>query len=127
MIDLRLPNEMFTTARLPILSNKAHQAPSVFTPDNLLREARRQKSVPTGTVPRICVLDPDGDIVHYLIETEQVHSHPHWACYHTEMYNFVHQGVEYGIIGHAVGASFAVLVAEECSDGWLARAASSAG
>jgi len=100
--------------RPPILSNKVYPAPSVFTPENLLREARRQKSVPTGSVPRICVLDPDGDIVRHLVETEQAHRQPHWACYHTEMYDFAYQGVEYGIVGNAVGASFAVLVAEEC-------------
>jgi hypothetical protein len=29
------------------------------------------------------------------------------------MYNFIHQGIEFGIVGNAVGASFAVLVAEE--------------
>ena len=98
----------------PILSNKNYQASSVFTPENLLREARRQKSVPVGKVPRICVLDPDGDIVQYLVETGQAHRQPHWACYHTEMYRFVYGDIEYGIVGNAVGASFAVLVAEEC-------------
>ena len=97
----------------PILSNKVHHAPSVFTPDNLLREARRQKSIPTGSVPTICVLDPDGDIVQHLIHTGQAQRNPYWACYHTEMYNFRRGGFEYGIIGNAVGAAFAVLVAEE--------------
>lgn len=29
------------------------------------------------------------------------------------MYNFTHRGIEFGIVGNAVGASFAVLVAEE--------------
>lgn len=98
----------------PILTNKSYHAASVFTPENLLREARRQKSVPTGAVPRICVLDPDGDIVRHLVASGLAHRQPHWACYHTEMYRFVHQGIEYGIVGNAVGASFAVLVAEEC-------------
>ncbi len=37
----------------------------------------------------------------------------YWACYHTTLYNFTRDGLEYGIIGGAVGASFAVLVAEE--------------
>src|SRR3974377_976038 len=98
----------------PILNNKAYHAASAFTPENLLREARRQKSIPLGAVPRICILDPDGDIVHFLVETEQAHRQSHWACYHTEMYRFVNAGIEYGIVGNVVGASFAVLVAEEC-------------
>jgi uridine phosphorylase len=95
------------------LSNKAYQASSVFTPDNLLREAHRQKSIPSGAVPAICVLDPDGDIVQHLIDTGQAQRNPYWACYHTVMYNFTRGGLEYGIIGNVVGAAFAVLVAEE--------------
>jgi hypothetical protein len=32
-----------------------------------LREARRQKQLPEGHVPAICLLDPDGDILDYLL------------------------------------------------------------
>ena len=92
---------------------KNYQEPSVFTPENLLREARRQKSMPEGTVPRVCALDPDGDIVQNLMATGRAQPDPYWACYHTCMYNFTHRGVEFGIVANAVGASFAVLVAEE--------------
>jgi uridine phosphorylase len=99
--------------RPPILNNKDYQAPSVFTPDNLLREARRQKSISTGAVPTICVLDPDGDIVQHLVNSGQAVRNPYWACYHTVMYNFTRDGHEYGVIGNVVGAAFAVLVAEE--------------
>lgn len=105
---------MLNDLTLPILSNKIYHAASIFTPENLLREARRQKSIPLGSVPRICLLDPDGDIVRYLTENRLAHRHPHWACYHTEMYRFGYEGIEYGIVGNVVGASFAVLVAEEC-------------
>ena len=97
----------------PILKNKAYQDPSIFTPENLLREARRQKTVPAGSIPSICILDPDGDIVQYLLDTGQATCNPSWACYHTKLYNFARGDLEYGIIGGAVGASFAVLVAEE--------------
>lgn len=48
-----------------------YDEPSVFAPENLLREARRQKAIPAGAIPRICVLDPDGDIVRYLRATGQ--------------------------------------------------------
>ncbi len=105
---------MLSDPALPILNNKAYHATSVFTPENLLREARRQKSLPLGTVPRMCVLDPDGDMVRYLTANGLAQRQPHWACYHTEMYHFADQGLEYGIVGNVVGASFAVLVAEEC-------------
>ncbi len=97
----------------PILSNKRYAEPSVFTAENLLREARRQKSLALAQVPRICVLDPDGDIVRWLVGTHRAGRHPQWACYHTDLFTFGQDGVEFGIVGCAVGASFAVLVAEE--------------
>jgi len=97
----------------PILNQKHYQVRSVFTAHNLLREARRQKSLREGVVPPICVLDPDGDIVRFLLATGQATVDPDWACYHTILYTFSHHGRRFGIIGCAVGASFAVLVAEE--------------
>ncbi len=97
----------------PILHHKKYEQPSVFAPENLLREARRQRGVPEGRVPEICVLDPDGDIVRNLLAAGKATLHPNWACYHTQLYNFQHDGIEFGIIGCVVGASFAVLVAEE--------------
>ena len=43
----------------PILAQKHYSAPSAFTPENLLREARRQKQIADACVPEICILDPD--------------------------------------------------------------------
>jgi uridine phosphorylase len=97
----------------PILRNKDHSASSVFTPDALLREARRQKGIANGPVPDICILDPDGDIARNLRAADRARRLPAWACYHTDLLAFEHEGVSYGIIGCAVGAAFAVLVAEE--------------
>ena len=98
---------------VPLLTHKQYDAPSVFTPENLLREARRQKGIAAGQVPAICVLDPDGDLVDYLHATGPAHDHPTWACYHTALATFMHGEIEYGILGRVVGAPFAVLVAEE--------------
>ena len=47
----------------PLLRHKDFDQPSVFRPENLLHEARRQKDLPEGEIPAICVLDPDGDLV----------------------------------------------------------------
>ena len=52
---------MSKTRMPPILSHKHHGAASAFTPENLLREARRQKGLSTTAVPEICILDPDGE------------------------------------------------------------------
>jgi uridine phosphorylase len=97
----------------PILELKNIAAPSVFEPGNLLREARRQRGLPEAKVPSFCLLDPDGDMVRYLKQTGQAVLVEHWACYHTEMWRFVWDGVEFGVVGCAVGASFAVLLAEQ--------------
>ncbi len=97
----------------PILEDKDHADPSAFTPENLLREARRQKGLPSATVPGVCVLDPDGDIVRDLRQTGRAHRDPSWACYHTDLFLVGEGDSAYGIIGGAVGASFAVLIAEE--------------
>ena len=97
----------------PILAGKDYAAASVFTPQNLLREARRQKGLAAVPVPEICVLDPDGDILRSLRRSGHARRLPGWACYHTELYGFDHEGEGLGIIGCAVGAAFAVLLAEE--------------
>jgi uridine phosphorylase len=97
----------------PILTNKNHRAASVFTPSALLREARRQKQLTKMDVPPVCVLDPDGDIVRRLRRNGQAKPFAGWPCYHTELDAFELAGREIGIIGCAVGAPFAVLVAEE--------------
>jgi hypothetical protein len=107
---------MSQTTMPPILSHKHYTAGSTFTPESLLREARRQRGLPSAAVPEVCVLDPDGDIVRYLRAAGRAERHPGWACYHTDLYVFRHEGREYGIVGCAVGAAFAVLIAEElCS------------
>lgn len=97
----------------PLFGTKAYDEPSVFTPDSLLREARRQKNLPENTVPEICILDPDGDIVRYLTGTGEATIDPTWPGYHTDLYRFEYDDEPYGIIGCAVGAPFAVLVAEQ--------------
>jgi purine-nucleoside phosphorylase len=96
-----------------LLENKDVMAPSVFTPENLLREARRQKDLKDCRVPAICILDPDGDLVEYLVEQHMALQNNCWACYHTKLYSFAMQDHTVGIIGNAVGSSFSVLVAEQ--------------
>ena len=97
----------------PLLHNKHYRSTPVFNPASLLREARRQKTLPTGEVPKVCVLDPDGDIVGHLRRKKRAEPNQFWACYHTVLYQFELGGKVCGIIGCAVGGPFAVLVAEQ--------------
>ncbi len=70
----------------PLLRNKFYKRPAVFRPENLLREARRQKRIANGKVPEICVLDPDGDLIRHLRKTGTAKPNSAWACYHTELF-----------------------------------------
>ncbi len=72
----------------PILDHKRHDAPSVFEPVALLREARRQKSLAITDVPGLCILDPDGDILRRLKQMGAATRMDTWPCYHTELYSF---------------------------------------
>jgi uridine phosphorylase len=96
-----------------IIENKDYKAQSVFLPENLLREARRQKNVSECNVPEICVLDPDGDLADYLLKEGNARKNNCWACYHSNLYTFQIDEIEFGIIPCIVGASYAVLVAEQ--------------
>jgi uridine phosphorylase len=97
----------------PILDNKYPASSSVFVPTALLLQARRQKGLAAAGVPPVCLLDPDGDIVHSLRQTGAAKPFTNWPCYHTELHTFLLGGQEVGLVGRVVGASFAVLVAEE--------------
>jgi len=97
----------------PLLAAKDHAAPSAFRPEALIREARRQKGLPEAHVPGLCVLDPDGDIVRRLRRTGEARPDPAWPCYHSTMDRFTTAGRDVGIVGCAVGAPYAVLIAEQ--------------
>src|SRR3989339_55093 len=96
-----------------INKNKYYREQSVFKPENLLREAKRQKRMGDCLIPEVCILDPDGDIVRYLRKKRLLLKSKCWACYHTELYTFKYRNQEFGIVGCVVGSSFAVLIAEE--------------
>jgi len=98
---------------VPLLDNKHPAAPTVFEPQALLREARRQKGLSAVDVPPTCILDPDGDIARRLRRLKQSQPFEPWPCYHTNLDTFTLAGETAGILPCAVGAPFAVLVAEE--------------
>jgi uridine phosphorylase len=97
----------------PLIERRDHVAPSVFRPESLLREARRQKGLEPGSVPPVCVLDPDGDIVAHVRRRHAAEPCPQWACYHSTMWTWGRGDLACGIVGHVVGGSFAVLAAEQ--------------
>lgn len=110
---MRPPKPSCAAGVPPIAATRDWRAPSVFRPESLLREARRQKGLCAAPVPPVCVLDPDGDLVRYLEAERGAVPAPHWACYHTRLIEWGKEGQRIGAIGNAVGAAYAVLVAEQ--------------
>lgn len=64
-------------------------------------------------MPEVCLLDPDGDVVRHLNRQGRSRRHDDWACYHSELWVTEVGRLELGIVPCAVGAPYAVLVAEE--------------
>jgi hypothetical protein len=95
------------------LARTDYAEPSVFRPESLLREARRQRRRNEQPVPDVCLLDPDGDVVRWLQQTGRGRRSESWACYHTDLWETEVNDTPVGVVGNAVGAPFAVLVAEE--------------
>lgn len=87
-------------------------APSL--PQHVLgQEHRRRRVVVARRMPPVCILDSDADIVRLLRTTRGAAWSEHWACYHTTMWEWQDGAGLVGIIGGAVGGSFAVWVAEQ--------------
>jgi uridine phosphorylase len=97
----------------PLLARHDHSHPSVFLPENLLRDARKQKKLSDAPIPAICLLDPDGDITAFVERERGAVKSASWACFHTELWEWDEHGSRFGIVGRAVGAPFAVLIAEQ--------------
>ncbi|MGE3445944.1 MAG: methyltransferase domain-containing protein [Acidimicrobiia bacterium] len=114
VLTINIPDTPATRPAMPpFVTATDHDEPSVFQVENLLREARRQRNLDSTAVPMVCLLDPDGDVVRHLAPLGRVARHTNWACYHSELWTTDHDGLELGIVPCAVGAPYAVLVAEE--------------
>jgi uridine phosphorylase len=105
--------DALSVPQAPLIERNDYGHPSVFLPEVMLHEARKQKKLRDAPVPAICLLDPDGDITTYVQRELRASKSASWACFHTELWEWDHAGRRFGIVGRAVGASFAVLVAEQ--------------
>ncbi len=103
---MKLPN-------VPLIGRDDFSEPSAFRPENMLREVRRQKSMVAAPIPEVCILDPDGDIAQFAARNLGAKPSRDWACFHTRLWEWRCGGLRYGVIGHAVGASYSVLLAEQ--------------
>ncbi len=97
----------------PVLEQDSPDAPSLFTAEAMLGLSRRSKGLAACRAPRICVLDPDGDLDDYLRGRGELAVDANWGCFHTRLSVYAGGGREFGIIARAIGAAFSVLLAEQ--------------
>jgi len=98
----------------PLFRHRLNE-PSSFTPEALLDAVRQEKGLPAEPVPRVCLLDFDGDITDWPIASgHAIHFSP-WACFHTSMFPLDVDRERCGIVARTIGGPYAVLVAEQMS------------
>lgn len=103
---------MNNSSMVPILVHPVEEA-SVFTPEALINDVRRQRSVGDEPPLAICFLEFDGDLTDWLVEQRMATLFDSWACFHTAMFSLELEGVKCGIIARTIGGPYAVLIAEQ--------------
>ena len=98
--------------RIPLLNHPLEQ-PTAFTPEALIEAVRAERGLARTAVPKVCLLDFDGDITDWLVASGKAHRWPSWACFHTPMFSLDVDGERFGMIPRTIGGPYAVLVAEQ--------------
>ena len=96
---------------LPLLNHPLEQ-PTAFTPEALIEAVRAERGLTGTDVPKVCLLDFDGDISDWLVASGKAHRWHSWACFHTPMFSLEVDGA-FGMIPRTIGGPYAVLVAEQ--------------
>ncbi|MDO8678605.1 MAG: nucleoside phosphorylase [Acidobacteriota bacterium] len=98
--------------RSPLLDHPI-DAPSVFTPGDLMDAVRRARQLDVQPVPPLCILDFDGDLSDGLVRDGTATPSASWACFHTQMLIVKIEGMECGVVPRTIGGPYAVLIAEQ--------------
>lgn len=107
----RYQDERHRSDATPLLRHPL-ESPSAFLPADLMQAVRDVRGLSNAPVPRICVLDFDGDLSDGLLRdgADPVHA---WACFHTQMLGLTLAGVRCGVVPRTIGGPYAVLIAEQ--------------
>ena len=99
--------------RAPLLERNDHAAPSVFRPENMLREARRQKGLGVRRACRPSACSTPTATSSITCGTNSARPARRIGPATTPRCGLERGGVRCGIVGHVVGGAFSVLVAEQ--------------
>lgn len=97
---------------LPLL-NHALNEPTVFRPEELVAAVRQQRGAGNEALPRLGVLEFDGDLTDKLIVRDEVRRCENWPCFHTEMWLWPKDSPRCGIVARTIGGPYTVLIAEQ--------------
>lgn len=98
--------------RSPLLDHPI-EAPTVFTPGDLMDAVRRERQLDATPVPPLCILDFDGDLSDGLALDGTASPSVSWPCFHTQMLIVNIEGMECGVVPRTIGGPYAVLIAEQ--------------
>ncbi len=87
--------------------------PPWSTAKKLIENLRRTRKVPNGIVPRLCILEFDGDLMDWLLQEGIAKPFPSRVCFHTSMFAMELEGLTCAIIARTIGGRYAVLIAEQ--------------
>jgi uridine phosphorylase len=97
---------------LPLIRH-ALAEPTAFRPEDLVDAVRRQRGVGREPLPRLGILDFDGDLTDKLVARDEMRRCPHWPCFHTELWLWPKDEPRCGIVARTIGGPYAVLIAEQ--------------
>jgi uridine phosphorylase len=97
---------------LPLLEHPVSER-SAFTARALLDAVKESRGLASTRVPRVCVLEFDGDLSDKLAGKRISRAYDAWACFHTAMTSFDVDDQEVGMVARTIGGPYAVLVAEQ--------------
>jgi uridine phosphorylase len=101
-----------STPPWPILDHPL-EAPTVFSPGELIQAVRDRRGMDHAGLPEVCVLDFDGDLSDALVESGEATPCAAWPCFHTAMHVIEAGPARCGLIARTIGGPYAVLVAEQ--------------
>jgi uridine phosphorylase len=100
------------TEPIPLLDHPL-DAPTAFSPKDLMSAVRAERNLEPEPIPEICILEFDGDLTDWLVSTGAAQRFEAWACFHTTMYSLAVDGIRCAIVPRTIGGPYAVLVAEQ--------------
>ncbi len=101
-----------TVIDTPLLAHPLEE-PSAFAAKSLVDAVRAERGAPAVPIPKVCILDFDGDLTDWLAKTGGSRRNDAWACFHTVMDEIELDGLTAGIVARAIGGPYSVLIAEQ--------------